>query len=692
LSELSPGHRPKKGRAAKKRNTGTNSRKPRKATAADPSKTGRALRQTFPTPDWNNLLATTIAEVSALNGPEATGKDTEHALFRRHDTKFDDKHVRAVFDAVRHSKVPEMIEGLIDEVKIKPGRPAKVNYRALVVAMLLTAIDGKGCLCTEIARTLYHRLRPSSMRLLGIEPMPAALNRTTARRQKWQAEKRTRDALRRFLSAIDPSIHPKGKEMPYVALRALDRPLTDEEIAERQRNLVLVCNRILRTPFELLPAKVRRKYRGSACVDATPMRVHSTLRSVSKETAPSDPDAGVYSRQGDHTEDAEKDWSKVYTAYDINLTVAVCDYLGDRQYLPALPLAAHIDRPGVDPAGAFQRMAAHLVAAGHVPRYLAGDGLYARADPAAFHTPARQAGWKLVLPVLDEHLGIQASLEGLLLVEGELYCPSMPQNLIDATATYRETLATLPADRQQRAAVEAAARTQYQQDIANREPYRARYKDTNTSGKQRWGCPASGSHSSVVCPIKPKSGNQIFLGPLTVPSPKLKPAIVPNPATQAAGTWPKPCRQDSVSIDVHAHRPEDEKVKETSEQRAQRAVARFKQDIRFGTDEHTDTYNALRQSQEGFHGFLKDEAYEALGSPGKRRVKGLAAQSLFAAVLLAAAGVRKVRRFLDDALEDDNGDLYILRRRRKGDHAPTHLPPGTKGTRGDPDYDKASAA
>jgi hypothetical protein len=110
----------------------------------------------------------------------------------------------------------------------------------------------------------------------------------------------------------------------------------------------------------------------------------------------------------------------------------------------------------------------------------------------------------------------------------------------------------------------------------------------------------------------------------------------------------------------------------------------------YGTDQHTDLYNALRQSQEGLHGFAKDEGYEALGSPGKRRSRGYAAQSLFAAVLLAAAGIRKVGVFLRKSKDqkDANGNRFVKRHKRVGEHATTHLPPGTKGARGDPEYDK----
>ena len=127
----------------------------------------------------------------------------------------------------------------------------------------------------------------------------------------------------------------------------------------------------------------------------------------------------------------------------------------------------------------------------------------------------------------------------------------------------------------------------------------------------------------------------------------------------------------------------------TGEDQTSLDAARYAQDLVFGNAEHTNTYNTLRQSQEGLHGFAKDDAYEALGPPGKRRAKGRAAQSVFATFLLAAAGIRKVRVFLRNALRDSNDDLYVPRRKRKDEHATSHLPPGTKGTRGDPDYDKS---
>lgn len=73
---------------------------------------------------------------------------------------------------------------------------------------------------------------------------------------------------------------------------------------------------------------------------------------------------------------------------------------------------------------------------------------------------------------------------------------------------------------------------------------------------------------------------------------------------------------------------------------------------------------------------MKDEAQEALGTPGRRRVRTKVAQQLFAAFLLAAANVRKIRSFLERAETDENDDFYVIRTQRTGRHARTGAPPG----------------
>ncbi|MDA8103062.1 MAG: hypothetical protein M0Z34_08875, partial [Nitrospiraceae bacterium] len=49
-----------------------------------------------------------------------------------------------------------------------------------------------------------------------------------------------------------------------------------------------------------------------------------------------------------------------------------------------------------------------------------------------------------------------------------------------------------------------------------------------------------------------------------------------------------------------------------------------------------------RNAVEGMNGYLKDPSHQALAAPARRRVRGIATQSLFVALLLAAANLRKL--------------------------------------------------
>lgn len=113
----------------------------------------------------------------------------------------------------------------------------------------------------------------------------------------------------------------------------------------------------------------------------------------------------------------------------------------------------------------------------------------------------------------------------------------------------------------------------------------------------------------------------------------------PRSLTDEHGNIPKICRQETVTIHEHDH-------------------AKFRQELQYGSEEHYKLFNLMRQFQEGEHGRFKDEAYQALGSKGKRRMRGRAAQSLFTAFLLAASTLRKIRTYLQQA--DEPADKHAL--------------------------------
>src|SRR5207245_7058402 len=103
--------------------------------------------------------------------------------------------------------------------------------------------------------------------------------------------------------------------------------------------------------------------------------------------------------------------------------------------------------------------------------------------------------------------------------------------------------------------------------------------------------------------------------------------------------------------------------------------ARYRQDLPYGTPAWQARYATLRNTIEGLNGYAKDPAHEAPAQPGRRRVRGIAAQSLFTALLLMAANIRKIRAWRAQAA-DGNASNTAQRARRRRTSLRDHLPDG----------------
>ena len=82
----------------------------------------------------------------------------------------------------------------------------------------------------------------------------------------------------------------------------------------------------------------------------------------------------------------------------------------------------------------------------------------------------------------------------------------------------------------------------------------------------------------------------------------------------------------------------------------------------------------MRNTIEGLNGYAKDPAHQALGQPGRRRVRGIAAQSVFTALLLTAANIRKIRAWR--ALTNSDKTRIAQRARRRRTSLRDYLPDG----------------
>ena len=108
---------------------------------------------------------------------------------------------------------------------------------------------------------------------------------------------------------------------------------------------------------------------------------------------------------------------------------------------------------------------------------------------------------------------------------------------------------------------------------------------------------------------------------------------------------PRLCRQTAITI-------------------APDSGARYRQDLPYGSPAWHARHATLRNTIEGLNGYAKDTAHQALAQPGRRRVRGIAACSLFTALLLTAANIRKIRTWWALTASDPAGIPRRARRRR----------------------------
>ena len=262
------------------------------------------------------------------------------------------------------------------------------------------------------------------------------------------------------------------------------------------------------------------------------------------------------------------------------------------------------------------RVLASIAARRHKTGWPGYDRACTQALPGRFHLPARALGCKPVMDYRDDQPGIQASTGGAVLVEGTWYCPALPGPLITATAGLRDHLIT---------------RELHDQQIAARACYQLKRKDgPDADGYQRLSCPAAGHRPGLMCPLRraslsPRDGRPKVLQPPQEP--------------------PRLCRQTAITI-------------------APDTGARYRQDLPYGSPAWHKCYATLRNTIEGLNGYAKDTAHQALAQPARRRVRGIAAQSIFTALLLIAASIRKVRAWRALTARDKTRITRRARRRR----------------------------
>lgn len=504
------------------------------------------------------------------------------------------------------------------------GRPSTFSVEALLVAIELAAALGEPLLCTNFRDILFRRISPQMRQQLAV-PEPPDPDDTTA----WEALYRNvRTRLHGFLELIDPSPRPKNHRLDpddfevAVAANRAHRALTDGAIAERFERLTWVANTIIEASIQHLPRDVRRRWKGSVAVDATPVPAWArgeraekkgkrTGRSVTRYSA--DPDGGWYVR---HQKGRDPIWG-----YEASLAVMCPDDPTADHTHPSLVVGmAPLHPPAAEPGLNAVRALTSVHQRGHPAGWLAGDSAYTNALAESFHLPVRAMGYQPVLDYRVDQLGVQGTHAGALLIEGGWYCPAIPRSLIDASRD-----------------LDAGTITDdvYNRRIEERRKYRLRAKDSpDAEGHQRLTCPAGGHAPVARCELKQSSLTERTAGKTRI---FLTTELIDSPPTV--------CSQATVTF------PPD-------------AGGKLVQALHYKSPEWADRYAQHRNTIEGFNGQAKDNARSALAQADRRRVRGVAAQTLFAAFLIYATNLRKIRSFLEKAREATDGTLTLRRRPR----------------------------
>lgn len=615
----------------------------------------------------------------AVPGP---GLAVEHGLTQTMYSKLDDGDVEATRAAIIGCGAADTVAARHNQNKkdLRVGRKQSISFLTVLTGLMLLAREGRPMLISELTNLLFERLHPPMKRLLEVrDPVlsPNLVDPVTRKRPRAPRVRRrdaqygqVRRALHRTLDTIDPSIHPKNKVRKWADMANLNRDLTEEEQQELQAALDAVIAQLFTIPWQMLPPEVRAKFKGHVGIDGSVAPTFGRGKGINNTDASTDPDAGFYIRQKDHNEASCYDSSgkrikgirKSDYGYDMTMLVTADDNPGDRQFLPTIPLALSLDRPGCDPAGAARRVVAQFHHNGHTPGYIAGDALYPSLDLEGFHREILNAGFQPLIRLPQAMLGVSGSLNGMVHIEGAYYSPSIPDDLANANLDFAQKL---------------ISREVHATRIAERQKYAMRahgYSTIDTLGgprrlPTRWVCPAAGGVKSaiVACPNKPES---MGARPTTrtPDGRKVDSRLTLTLTPDMRHAPPLPCRTATIST-----KPDD--------------FLRYRQGLQYGSPEWQFTISRLRNSHEGIHGLAKDAALAAIAQAGRRRMRGLAASTLLIGMLVTAASIRRVAKFLDDSKDNlrADGERWVPRPPRKPREYPIHVEVSDDALGHDPD-------
>ena len=522
---------------------------------------------------------------------------------------------------------------------VRPGRPPTVTWRALLVAMRIVGEEEFPDLAVEIAKTVWFRIPQHFHEGLGIAPVGWGCTVLGCIGERCvhiieRLATRVRYQLRTLTRLMDPYGDHVGRRLtPEQAAdaRRTYQPGEQERLAER---LSVTANAILGATRAVTPQGMMDGWNGEYTLDGTRLRswARSPRYTHRADRAPGENPMIVTSADPSAGWDKDQNWGHEV----VLVAMAASDTDDGILYRPALVQGMSIfTRPGTDLAARTVQALDNLAARGLPPTRIVNDRGFTMLSADSYQTPlTARYGTEFVHDYPRNLLGPRAYSRGAVFIEASLYCADLPPHLAYASVHF-----FIGDEHGNRITVD-----EYRARLAARSEHRFKPKDLK---RNRWRCPASGRHCTARCSNRPET--------LTI-SNAAKPRVYPTVNTGQPGTdglvvLPDACTRGDITIN-----PDDDA--ELVEM-----LLRYGQAREWMTPSWSAAYQQPRSTIEGFNGFVKDEAKEALASAGRRRMHGGAIGSIFAAFRVLAANIRKIVGFLNSGLciRKPNGEVAIVR-------------------------------
>jgi len=493
------------------------------------------------------------------------------------------------------------------------GRPSIVSTRTALTLLFLLSSENSALFIGETSIAAHQRLSDESMTYLGLAEQ---IGRDAS---AWYFP--VYRALERALEVIDPQPGQRRKFPTLEEIELIKESWKDEKLRKKHDRLQWVCNQLLESTLRLVPAEVQRKWKGDLSVDATVVAAYGRKGApVKGGRGAVEYSAGHYVRTSSHKlPTGNQVVSKHVFGWDLTIAVQTAHDPNKVAEHPLLVAAIGMSIPGADLVQTAARMFASVVERGHPVGRATGDrGYAAGAVPIDYQIPLRLLGYQIVTDYKDDQVGKKESYAGAIQVEGAYYCPSMPEDLVNATVDLRAGKIT---------------GTAWRKLIVARRPYMLRAKEKpDAKGRVPMVCPARGNNPTVNCPLVDNGCGSSD-----------KQTTIYDP--------PKEEDRDLICTNRSSVQfPIDVKA------------AKYLQHMQYGSQEWIDAYRTDRNVIEGQNAFLKDGAHEALGDAGRRRLRGSTAQLLLITMLVASGNLRKIQTFRDSAA---TGSANELERRRE---------------------------